>query len=133
MSGQNQDPKNPSRRDFLTQIGVGVAMAVPVAIAGQALFSSTAFAASDTISESDPAAKALNYYANAKKVDTKKFPKRAGPEGAKQFCWTCALYQATDSKNPKADANAVCALLAGKKVNSNGWCNSWAQNPNIKV
>ncbi len=133
MSGQNQDPKNPSRREFLTQIGVGVALAVPAAIAGQALFSSTAFAAGETIAESDPAAKALGYHASAKKVDTKKFPKRAGPEGAKQFCWTCALYQASDAKNPKADATAVCALLAGKKVNGTGWCNSWAQNPNVKA
>lgn len=129
----NQDPKNPSRREFLTQVGVGVALAIPVAVAGQALFSSSAFAANDTISENDPAAKNLNYHADAKKVDPKKFPKRSGPEGAKQFCWTCALYQAKDTKNPKADASAVCALLAGKKVNATGWCNSWAQNPNVKV
>jgi len=130
MLGQNQKPKNPSRREFLTQVGVGVGVAC---LANQTLFNTKAFAADETVSEKDPAAVALGYHSDASKVDPKKFPKRAGAEATKQFCWTCALYQAKDPKNPKADAIAPCLALGGKKVKSTGWCNSWAQNPNVKV
>ncbi len=127
MSEQN--PKNNSRRNFLLQ----AALAVPAAMAVQTLLSNKAFAADDLVSEKDPAAAALGFRLDASKVDTKKWPKRAGAEGAKQFCWTCALYQAKDSKNPKADATAPCLILGGKKVKQTSWCNSWAPNPNVKA
>ena len=126
---KNSDLRNLSRREFLAK----AALAVPVAAMTQIILTQTAFAADDVVSEKDPAAQALGFRLDAKKVDLKKWPKRAGAEGAKQFCWTCALYQAKDSKNPKADAEAPCAVLGMKKVKQGGWCNSWAQNPNVKI
>ncbi len=125
------EPKcnNISRRNFLAK----AALAVPITSASQLIFSQKAFAADEMVSEKDPTAKALGFATDASKVDIKKFPKRAGAEGAKQFCWSCALYQAKDTKNPKADATAPCLILSGKKVKQTSWCNSWAQNPNIKI
>jgi len=123
------NPKNSSRREFLAQM----AMALPAAVVAQAILPSRSLAADDFVSEKDPAAQALGFHSSALKVDTKKWPKRAGAEGAKEFCWTCALYQAKDTKNPKADASAPCLALGGKKVKQTSWCNSWAQNPNVKV
>ncbi len=126
---ETESPKNSSRRSFLMQ----AALAVPAAVAAQSLFASKSNAAEEMVSEKDPAAAALGFRLDATKVDTKKWPKRAGAEGAKQFCWTCALYQAKDSKNPKADAIAPCLVLGGKKVKQTSWCNSWAPNPNVKA
>lgn len=118
-----------SRRDFLLK----AALAVPAVVAAQTFLSTTVLAADDVVSEKDPAAIALGFRVDATKVDIKKWPKRAGAEGAKQFCWTCALYQAKDSNNPKADATAPCLVLGGKKVKQTSWCNSWAPNPNVKA
>ncbi len=125
----DQDLKNSSRRNFLAQ----AALVVPIVSASQVLLSNMAFAADELVSEKDPVATALGFATDATKVDKKKFPKRAGPEGAKQFCWNCALYQAKDPKSPKADATAACPLFAGKKVKQTSWCNSWAPNPNVKI
>ena len=84
----------------------------------------------EMVKESDPQAQALGYYADAKKVDLKKWPKRAGGEGAKQFCYNCQFYQATgDAKKSKS---APCQILGMKGVTSLGWCNTWTQNPNVK-
>ena len=118
------------RRNFLTQMGLGLALAIPMS---QILFKQKAFAADEMADENDATAKAIGYTCPANKVDTKKWPKRAGAEGAKQYCWNCALYQAKDPKNPKADAKAPCPLLAMKNVKSDCWCNSWAANPNLKI
>src|SRR6187402_3579350 len=43
----------------------------------------------------DPAAQVQGYVHDASKADVAKFPKRQGPEGAKQFCNTCNFYTAT--------------------------------------
>jgi hypothetical protein len=84
------------------------------------------------VKESEPLAISLHYKENVKDVDTKKFPKRAGAEGAKQFCWNCQFYQ----HQPKAEASkskaAVCTLFAGKGVVAGGWCNSWVLDPSAK-
>ncbi len=125
----NQDPKNFSRRDFLAK----AAFVLPLASASQMLIGPLACAADEMVSEKDPTAKALGFTLDASKVDLKKWPKRAGAEGAKQFCWNCALYQAKDAKDPKKDATAACLILAGKKVKATSWCNSWALNPNVKI
>lgn len=71
--------------------------------------------------ESDPVAKALGYYPDASKVDVKKWPKKAGAEGAKQNCANCQLYQ------PQAgEANrGGCTLFPNRWVAAKGWCNGY--------
>ncbi len=122
-----------ARRDFLSQLGVGLALALPVTLITQAFLGKKAFASDDMADEKDPVAMAIGYTCPASKVDIKKWPKRAGADGAQQFCWNCVLYQAKDPKNPKADAKAPCPLLAMKNVLADCWCNSWALNQNIRT
>ncbi len=71
------------------------------------------------LAEDDPAAAALGYKEDATKVDTSKFPKRAGPEGAKQFCENCQLYRADEGNW------GYCDVFPGKHVAAKGWCNAW--------
>lgn len=71
------------------------------------------------LKESDPTAKALGYYANANKVDTKKWPKKAGPDGGIQKCSNCMFYTGTDKKSGK------CQIFPNNLVAAGGWCNSW--------
>ena len=72
----------------------------------------------------------LGYVVDATKVDTKKWSKRAGAEGAKQFCYNCMFYQAKgDAKTSKV---APCQIFAGKTVPAKAWCNSWTLNPSVK-
>lgn len=85
----------------------------------------------EAVKESDPQAQSLGYHADAKKVDTKKWSKRAGAEGAKQFCYNCILFQAKGA-DPKTLKTAPCAVFANKNVEGKGWCNSWTQNPAVK-
>ena len=70
------------------------------------------------VDEKDAQAAALGYVADAKRVDTKKFPKYA----AGQMCSNCALYQ-----GKPADKAGGCPLFAGKQVAGPGWCSAWAQ------
>jgi hypothetical protein len=70
------------------------------------------------VDEKDPQAVALGYVADAKRVDTKKFPKFA----AGQDCTNCALYQ-----GKATDKAAGCPLFAGKQVAGAGWCSAWAK------
>ena len=71
------------------------------------------------VKESDKLAKELGYHHNARNVDTKKYPKRAGSAGANQFCQNCQFYQ-----KPNA-AWAPCTVFSGQEVNAKGWCTSW--------
>lgn len=75
--------------------------------------------AEELVSESDPTAIALGYVEDATKVDTAKWPKKAGPGGADQHCANCALYV------DKGDGVGSCAIFPGKLVKGAGWCNSW--------
>jgi hypothetical protein len=70
------------------------------------------------VDEKDAQAAALGYVADAKRVDTKKFPKFA----AAQNCTNCALYQGKPT-----DKAAACPLFAGKQVAGAGWCSAWAK------
>jgi len=70
------------------------------------------------VDEKDAQAAALGYVADAKRVDTKKYPKFA----AGQNCTNCALYQ-----GKATDKAAGCPLFAGKQVAGPGWCNAWAK------
>lgn len=72
------------------------------------------------LTEDDPTADALGYHHDATQVDTTKYPRRAGAEGATQFCHNCSLYQGQEG-----DEWGGCSLFPGKSVNANGWCNGW--------
>lgn len=100
---------NSNRRDFLkTSL-----------IAGSGLLIARVSHAQDIVSEDDPTAVALGYKADHTTVDATKWPKKAGPDGDKQQCTTCTLYQAID------DSYGNCPIFAGKRVHATGWCNSW--------
>ena len=75
--------------------------------------------ANEKIAESDPMAVALGYLHDATAVDTGKYPNRATPEGQKQFCHNCKLYQAG------ADGWGGCSIFGSKLVNGEGWCSAW--------
>lgn len=70
------------------------------------------------VDEKDAQAAALGYVADAKRVDTKKYPKFV----AGQNCTNCALYQGKPT-----DKAAGCPLFAGKQVAGPGWCSAWAK------
>lgn len=70
------------------------------------------------VDEKDAQAVALGYVADAKRVDTKKYPKYA----AGQVCTNCALYQGKPT-----DKAAGCPLFAGKQVAGPGWCSAWVK------
>lgn len=76
-------------------------------------------AGGEKVTESDPTAVALGYVHDATAVDTKKYPARATPEGKKQFCHNCKLYQAG------ADGWGGCSIFQGKLVKGEGWCAAW--------
>jgi len=80
-------------------------------------------AGQNAVPATDPTATALGYSEDASKTDTAKFPKRAGAEGAKQFCKGCNFYTSSNENWGK------CQLLTTGLVNAHGWCNSWIQKP----
>lgn len=129
MSKKNQTPCSTERREFLKMSGIGIMGAI---VASKLLTSADIARADELpmVKEDDPQAKALGYHVDAKKVDTKKWAKRAGPEGGKQFCYNCQFYQAKG--DAKASKSAPCMLFPQKQVAGQGWCNSWTQNPNVK-
>lgn len=70
------------------------------------------------VDEKVPQAVALGYVADAKRVDTKRFPKFA----AGQVCSNCSLWQGKPT-----DKAAACALFPGKLVAGPGWCSAWVK------
>lgn len=76
-------------------------------------------AENEKVTESDPTAIALGYQHDAAAVDTKKYPKRATPEGQQEFCHNCKLYQAG------TDGWGGCSIFQGRLVNAEGWCSVW--------
>lgn len=95
-----------NRRNFIKMI--------PAACAGLAI-APALFAATATVSESDPAAAALNYKANAKAVKSPKYV-------AGQACKNCNFYQGA-----AGSANGPCPLFGGKLVSGNGWCSAYVK------
>jgi len=71
------------------------------------------------LGEDDGTAVAMGYKADHTTVDTAAWPKKAGPDGAKQQCTNCTLYQKLD------DNYGLCPIFSGKRVHANGWCNGW--------
>jgi hypothetical protein len=99
-----------SRREFIVQFS-----------AASAALGAAQFANAQTpplVTEADPQAKALGYFAVATKTDKTKYPKYA----ADQNCSNCALYQ-----GKATDAAGGCPLFAGKQVAGKGWCSAWAK------
>lgn len=113
-----------TRRGFLKMTGLGVLAAAVSKFISPTPAHAEGAAPAAPVNEKDPLAQSLGYHADAKKVDVKKWPKRAGAEGAKQFCRTCMFYQA---KDPAKAAEAPCQIFSGKTVKGAGWCNSWAE------
>jgi len=111
---------NLSRRKFLG-FGLTALVAAPVAASLLTARSAAAQDALPKVDETDPVAQALGFKIDATTVDTAKFPKRAGEEGAKQLCSNCALFQ-----GKPGDAFASCTMFPGKSVAKGGWCNAWA-------
>jgi hypothetical protein len=97
------------RAGFAAGGGAIVLGAIPVTLLGQ-----------DKVSEDEPLAQAMGYVEDATKADTNKFPKRAGEEGANQFCHNCALYAGDES-----DEFAACSIFQNRLVAGAGWCNAW--------
>ena len=95
-----------NRRNFLKLGGGALALtAIPVKLV-----------ADNEVTEDEPLAQAMGYAKDASKVDTAKFPKRAGDAGAKQFCNNCALYAG------EADAETAPETLTVKPwVRQSGW------------
>jgi hypothetical protein len=87
-----------------------------LAASGSAL--ATAAQAQAMLDEKDAQAAALGYVADAKRVDTKRFPKFV----AGQNCTNCSLYQGKPT-----DKTAACPLFAGKQVAGAGWCSAWVK------
>ncbi len=99
-----------SRRAFLIRAaGAASALAASPYALGQG---------SAPLSESDPAAQALGYKADATKADKAKFPKYA----ADQMCGKCQNYQ-----GKATDATGPCAIFPNKLVASKGWCSAWVK------
>lgn len=112
-----------NRRQFIKKCffaGAAV-LALPALRSKELILSAIADEKLVPLSEKDPMAVSLGYKDDAKKVDTKKFPKRAGPEGEKQLCDNCMFYTEVDKKKGK------CQIFPGKTVAAKGWCNTWAK------
>jgi hypothetical protein len=78
-------------------------------------------AALPVLNPTDPAAKALGYIEDAKKVDAKANPNfKAG-----QHCGNCLQWADKDRKA----ATAKCNLFPGKLVKNPGWCKVWVKAP----
>lgn len=98
-----------ARRTFLiTSLGAASALALS---SRQALA-----AVPPMVAETDPAAQALGYKADAAKVDKGKYPNYA----AGQACGNCTFYQGKPT-----DAQAACPMFAGKHVAVKGWCSAY--------
>ena len=119
-----------SRRDFLKLSTITV---VGAAAMGRLLTPASAQAQAakklPMVSESEPQTKALGYYADASKVDLKKWTKKAGADGKSQTCGNCMLFNGGKVTTEK---EGPCSLFPQKHVATAGWCNSWVKNPAAK-
>jgi hypothetical protein len=68
--------------------------------------------------ESDPMAVAFGYRADARKVDTTRFPEYS----TGQACANCSIYLGTAGA-----ASGPCPIYSGKAVAAGGWCSSYAK------
>lgn len=102
-----------SRRRLLSLTARGAALIPVVSLTSHATW------AAERITLEHPSAGPLGYVHVAEETDVAKFPKRAGPEGAKQFCYNCSQYKATEEEW------GTCTLFPNYLVAKDGWCNVW--------
>ena len=99
-------PKSESRRRLLRNLAlaasVGTLASTQLRAAGEDL---------PLIAVDDPAAKAVKYVEDAKKV----------PEAKGNTCTNCSLYGGKDGS-----VKGGCQIIKGKSVKAAGWCNAWA-------
>lgn len=118
-----------SRRKFLKGVVAGAA-ALPILnrVAFNPGMASAQAAPTKALDENDPMAKTLGYYHDASKVDTAKWTKKAGADGATQSCKNCVLYlQGGLKADGQSGEFGKCGLFQNGLVSANGWCNSWAK------
>jgi hypothetical protein len=124
--------KTTGRREFLKFTSITALGAFAIAkIVGSTSTARAADAPLEMVKTSDPMAQSLGYHEDGTKVDTKKWAKRAGKDGAKQFCFNCQFYQSKDP-NRKATKSAPCTIFQNKGVHSHGWCNTWTEDKTVK-
>lgn len=107
------------RRNILKQSLLGLS-----AVAASSILTPKQAIADDALpklAEDDPMAVGVGYRNDATTVDTVRYPKRAGEEGAKQLCVNCSLYS-----GDKDAEWGKCTIFSGKQVNAKGWCSVWA-------
>lgn len=116
-----------SRRTFIKKSLAIIASAPLWASASSSNTASAQGIPTKALDEADPMATGLGYRTDASKVDTAKYPKRSGPEGAKQLCSNCQFYQVGGLKAEGKDGEwGKCLIFANGLVAAGGWCNSWA-------
>ncbi|MCL4141707.1 UNVERIFIED_CONTAM: hypothetical protein GTU68_029220 [Idotea baltica] len=113
------------RREFIKTSALGLTVLPTVSLLNQR----SAFAAGEEVVALDsPTASALGYVHDATKVDTVKWTKRAGAEGATQLCSNCNFLVGEAKAIAGQEGKWVgCQLFPGKQVNVDGWCNSWTK------
>jgi len=119
-----------TRRKFFNR-----AIMTLVALPACLLFSKQKFAYSEAtelqpVDEGNPTAQALGYKHDIADVDLVRFPKRAGDEGAKQFCDNCVFWTEGGLSVEGSDKEwGKCTIFPGAVVAAKGWCNTWALKP----
>ena len=109
-----------TRRQILGATVLGLP-AIPVVVETALAQAKPAGASLPVLSPTEPAAKALGYIEDAKKVDAKANPNfKPG-----QHCGNCLQWA---DKNRKAPT-AKCNLFPGKLVKNPGWCKVWVKAP----
>jgi hypothetical protein len=96
------------RRTLLRRLAIGLSLAPLVALESRR----APAAELPLLSESDPAAKALEYVEDAS---------RAKDATAGALCSNCSVYGGADGA-----AAGPCTLFPGKLVKAGGWCKSWS-------
>lgn len=96
---------------------------MPAALAATA-GAGPARAQASELKESDPEAVALDYVADARRVDRQRQPKYQPG----QTCANCGLFVAPPG-GAAASRLGGCQLFYGKEVTAIGWCSAWEAKP----
>lgn len=102
-----------NRRQFVANLAAGVVLIPLLTLSKKNLW------AAERITEDHPTASALGYVHDASATDTNKYPKRAGAQGATQFCDNCSQYKTIES------GWGSCGIFPNYLVADKGWCNVW--------
>ena len=111
-----------TRRQVLGASVLGLP-AIPVVVETAFAQAKPAAGALPVLSPTEPAAKALGYVEDSKKVDQKANPNHK-PE---QHCGNCLQWADKDRKAPMAK----CNLFPGKLVKNPGWCKVYVKAPGV--